>query len=156
MTDRLRQMTISVRSDSLKAPISQTVAPLAMPRRRDLLGWVAAVVVFGTGRATASAASTTRLRVGVASCADQRKPQPIWDAVLAESPDFFVFAGDNVYASEQPFEVSKLHAAYMELAAKPNFERLRSTVPHVAVWGDHDYGVNDGGAEFPPQTGFEG
>jgi alkaline phosphatase D len=149
MTDRLRQMTIPVRSDSLKAPISQTVARLAMPRRRDLLGWVAAVVVFGTGRATAPAASTTRLRVGVASCADQRKPQPIWDAVLAESPDFFVFAGDNVYASEQPFEVSKLHAAYMELSAKPNFERLRSTMPHMAVWDDHDYGVNDGGAEFP-------
>ena len=149
MTDRLRQMTIPVQSDSLETPISQTVARLAMPQRRDLLGWVAAVVVFGTGRATAPAASTTRLRVGVASCADQRKPQPIWDAVLAESPDFFVFAGDNVYASEQPFEVSKLHAAYMELSAKPNFERLRSTMPHMAVWDDHDYGVNDGGTEFP-------
>ncbi len=95
---------------------------------------MAAVVVLGSGRAAAPAASTTRLRVGVASCADQRKPQPIWDAVLAESPDFFVFAGDNVYASEPPFEVATLHAAYMELAAKPNFARLRTTVPHVAVW----------------------
>ena len=37
----------------------------------------------------------------------------------------------------------------MELAAKPNFARLRTTVPHLAVWDDHDYGVNDGGAEFP-------
>ena len=110
MTDRLRQITIPVQSDSLEAPISQTVARLAMPRRRDVLGWVAAVVVLGTGRATAPAASTTRLRVGVASCADQRKPQPIWDAVLAEQPDFFVFAGDNVYASEQPFDVTTLRA----------------------------------------------
>ena len=42
MTDRLRQMTIPVQSDSLETPISQTVARLAMPQRRDLLGWVAA------------------------------------------------------------------------------------------------------------------
>jgi hypothetical protein len=71
MTDRLRQMTIPVQSDSLETPISQTVARLAMPQRRDLLGWVAAVVVFGTGRATAPAASTTRLRVGVAGFAQK-------------------------------------------------------------------------------------
>ena len=51
--------------------------------------------------------------------------------MLAEQPDFFVFAGDNVYASEQPFDVTKLHAAYMELAAKSNFARLRTTVP---IW----------------------
>jgi alkaline phosphatase D len=69
----------------------------------------------------------------VASCADQRQPQPLWDAVLTEPPDFFVFAGDNVYASAQPFDVAKLHAAYMELAAKSNFARLRTTVPHLAV-----------------------
>src|SRR4029453_4574778 len=109
----------------------------------------AAVVVLSSGRAAASAASTTRLRVGVASCADQRQPQPIWDAVLVEQPDFFVFAGDNVYASEQPFEVTTLRTAYMELAAKPNFARGRTTVPHVAVWAGPDYGVNGGGAEFP-------
>jgi alkaline phosphatase D len=112
---------------------------------------VATAAGVGTGRATTPAASTTRLRVGVgvASCADQRQPQPIWDAVLAEQPDFFVFAGDNVYASEQPFEVTTLRTAYRELAAKPNFARVRTTVPHLAVWDDHDYGVNDSGAEFP-------
>jgi hypothetical protein len=35
----------------------------------------------------AGPASATRLRVGVASCADQRQPQPLWDAVLTEQPD---------------------------------------------------------------------
>jgi alkaline phosphatase D len=149
MTDQLRHTPIPVQTESQEAPPPQTVAPLAALRRRDLLGWIAAVVVLGSGRTAAPAASTTRLRVGVASCADQHKPQPIWDAVLAEQPDFFVFAGDNVYASEQPFDVTTLRAAYMELAAKPNFERVRTAVPHLAVWDDHDYGVNDGGAEFP-------
>jgi alkaline phosphatase D len=88
------------------------------------------------------------LRFGVASCADQDKPQPIWDAALAERLDHFVFAGDNVYASDTPFEIEKLRQAYAALGAKANFERLRSDVPHLAVWDDHDYGVNDGGVEF--------
>jgi len=78
MTDRLQQITIPVQHDPLEAPMPQTLAWLAMPRRWDLLSWVA-VVVLGGGRAAAPAASPTRLRV--ASCTDQRKPQPIWDAV---------------------------------------------------------------------------
>jgi alkaline phosphatase D len=88
------------------------------------------------------------LRIGVASCADQDKPQPIWDAALAEGCDAFVFAGDNVYASDAPFSIERLRSAYAALAAKPNFERLRASVPHLAIWDDHDYGLNDGGVEF--------
>jgi alkaline phosphatase D len=49
-----------------------------------------------------------------------------------------VFAGDNVYASEQPFDVATLYAAYVALAAQANFARLRATIPHLAVWDDHD------------------
>jgi alkaline phosphatase D len=89
-----------------------------------------------------------RFRVGIASCADQDKPQPVWDAVLADSPDFFVFGGDNVYASSVPFQIQTLRRAYDTLAAKDNFQRLRTAVPHLAVWDDHDYGANDAGAEF--------
>jgi alkaline phosphatase D len=159
MTDQRRHTPSAVHGDPLEAPTPHTRAlwpdgmacrhQRAALRRRDLLGWVVTAVLLGGGRAASPAASAARLRVGVASCADQRQPQPLWDAVLAEQPDFFVFAGDNVYASEQPFDVATLHAAYRELAAKSNFARLRTTVPHLAVWDDHDYGVNDGGAEFP-------
>jgi alkaline phosphatase D len=88
------------------------------------------------------------LRIGVASCADQDKPQPIWDAALQQRCGYFVFAGDNVYASEPPFSIDKLRQAYATLAAKSNFQLLRNSTPHLAVWDDHDYGANDGGAEF--------
>ena len=117
-----------------------------MWRRR---AWLAATAGVLAGCASAALrADAATLRIGVASCADQDKPQPIWDAVLAQRPDFFVFAGDNVYASDTPFDIARLRRAYAALAAKDNFERLRSAVPHLAVWDDHDYGLNDGGAEF--------
>ena len=87
-------------------------------------------------------------RIGVGSCADQNKPQPIWDAITADQPDVFVFAGDNVYASQQPWHVQQLRAAYAQLAAQPGFARLRASVPHIETWDDHDYGLNDGGADW--------
>ncbi|MEJ5169588.1 MAG: alkaline phosphatase D family protein [Fimbriimonadales bacterium] len=91
-------------------------------------------------------ASATLRRIALGSCADQDRPQPIWDAVLNSSPDVFLFLGDNVYASD-PARLD-VRAQYAKLGAVPGFQRLRASVPLLAVWGDHDYGVNDGGAEF--------
>ena len=87
-------------------------------------------------------------RIAFGSCTDQSKPQPIWDAVMANRPDLMIFGGDNVYASEQPWSLEKLQQAYATQAAVPGFARLRRAVPHLAIWDDHDYGMNDGGAEF--------
>jgi hypothetical protein len=98
MTDQRRHTPGAVHVDLLEAPTPHTrvLWPDGMAcrhqraalRRRDLLGWVATAVLLGGGRAALPAASATRLRVGVASCADQRQPQPLWDAVLTEQPDF--------------------------------------------------------------------
>ncbi len=125
--------------------------PLPPLRRRRVLGALAGSAALAGCAQTVpggGAASGARIRIGVASCCDQTKPQPIWDAVLAEAPDFFVFAGDNVYASRQPFDVAELRAAYALQSRVANFQRLRSTLPHTAIWDDHDYGLNDGGADF--------
>lgn len=89
----------------------------------------------------------TRLAFG--SCIDQTKPQPIWSAVHASKPDLFIFGGDNVYASEQPWRLENLQRAYQQLNQSPGFAQLRHTVPHLVIWDDHDYGLNDGGADFP-------
>jgi alkaline phosphatase D len=98
---------------------------------------------------TANAAGAGALqRIAFGSCIDQAKPQPLWPAVLEARPDLFIFAGDNVYASPRPWRLDALQAAYAQLAADPGFDRLRRTVPLLATWDDHDYGVNDGGAAF--------
>ena len=86
-------------------------------------------------------------RIAFGSCAEQSKPQPIWDAVLAADPDLFVFLGDNVYGDTRERVV--LERAYAALAAKPGFQRLRASTPVMATWDDHDYGENDAGAEYP-------
>lgn len=89
--------------------------------------------------------AVTRLAFG--SCARQDRPQPVWDGVLATDPDLFVLLGDNVYGDTEDMTV--LASAYARLDAVPGFARLRAEVPLFATWDDHDYGVDDGGSEYP-------
>ena len=89
--------------------------------------------------------SLTRIAFG--SCAKQSKEQPIWDTVLANHPDLFVFLGDNIYGDTR--DMKELRAKYGQLAAKPGFQKLRATTPIVAVWDDHDYGEDDAGGDYP-------
>lgn len=118
--------------------------------RRDFLAVTAATA--GTalaGCATDPARSAPALqRIAFGSCADQTKPQPIWDMVANDRPGLVIFGGDNVYASQQPWSLERLEAAYAQQAAVAPFSHLRATVPHLAIWDDHDYGLNDGGADF--------
>lgn len=89
-------------------------------------------------------------RVAFGSCADQDRPQPIWDSVLRARPDLFLFIGDNVYADTE--DMSVMRAKYAQLAAVAGFRRLRRQVPLLATWDDHDYGANDAGAEYPKRA----
>src|SRR4051812_499979 len=54
-------------------------------------------------------------RIAFGSCASQERPQPIWDAVVAQKPDLFVLLGDNIYGDTDNPEVLK--AKYAQLAA---------------------------------------
>jgi alkaline phosphatase D len=127
-------------------------------RRRALAGGLlgaAALAACSASQPTASPAPgpTTALTAGqrfrlvFGSCADQKRPQPVWSAVAAEQADLLLFGGDNVYASKAPWSLATLEAAYAAQAEVPGFAPLL-TRPHMAIWDDHDYGANDGGAEF--------
>ena len=85
-------------------------------------------------------------RIAFGSCANEHRPQPIWDAINEVNPQLFIFTGDNVYADSADPE--KLKASYDGLAAITGFAKLRENTPILATWDDHNYGKNDAGAEF--------
>ncbi len=85
--------------------------------------------------------------IAFGSCARQEKPQPIWDAIVRQVPDLFLFLGDNVYADTEDME--RMRAAYARLGEQPGYRTLRERCPVLATWDDHDYGRNDAGAEYP-------
>jgi alkaline phosphatase D len=86
-------------------------------------------------------------RIAFGSCAKQDRPQPIWDTVLAENPDLFIFVGDNIYADTEDMKV--MRETYAQFAKQPGFTKLRKTIPILATWDDHDYGADDAGAKYP-------
>lgn len=99
------------------------------------------------GAVPARADDAAILRFGFGSCAKQDKPQPIWDAIVDAKPQMFVLLGDNIYGDTEDMEV--LRARYKLLGEQPGFQKLRAACPVFATWDDHDYGVNDGGVEYP-------
>ena len=123
-------------------------------RRREALPAVASLLSLAsacanqTAAAGAAQAQPPLWRLSFGSCADQKKAQPIWQAIAAEQPQFHIFGGDNVYASEQPWSLAQLQAAYAKAAQIPGMGQLMRSIPFMAMWDDHDYGLNDGGAEF--------
>jgi alkaline phosphatase D len=96
----------------------------------------------------AQGAGLTRIAFG--SCADQNQPQPIWRAVRAYQPEFFIFAGDNVYGGVRRHDLAELQEAYAGAMRHQEFMDFIASQPqHAAIWDDHDFGVNDGGVENP-------
>lgn len=90
-------------------------------------------------------------RIAFGSCADQNAPQRVWEQVLASHPDLWIWAGDNIYGDTDDMDV--MRAKYATLAAIPGYASLvASGIPILATWDDHDYGVNDGGREYPQRA----
>lgn len=86
-------------------------------------------------------------RIAFGSCAKQDKPQPIWESVVTEKPELFVFLGDNIYGDTEDMQL--LQQKWNLLGAQPGYQKLKQTCPVLATWDDHDMGANDAGAEYP-------
>jgi alkaline phosphatase D len=95
----------------------------------------------------AGAAEPVLSRIAFGSCAKQDQPQPIWDAIVDTQPQLFLFLGDNIYADTQDLQV--MRDKYRLLGEQPGYRKLKQSCPVLATWDDHDYGVDDGGADYP-------
>lgn len=91
----------------------------------------------------------TRLAFG--SCASQNKPQQnIWEAVLDYQPELFLLLGDNIYGDTENMDV--LRAKYETFGEKIGYQNLIRQCPVISTWDDHDYGINDGGFNYPKKS----
>ncbi|MGB1937514.1 MAG: alkaline phosphatase D family protein [Akkermansiaceae bacterium] len=96
----------------------------------------------------------TITRIAFGSCNNpgrtSKKPTRIYDAVLQQQPDVFVFLGDNIYGDTEDMEL--LRKKYQQLGAVEGYQKLQQQCRVLATWDDHDYGVNDGGKSYPKRV----
>lgn len=85
--------------------------------------------------------------IAFGSCVHEEHEQPIWAAINAESPDLFIFLGDNIYGDTEDMDV--MRSKYQKLASNTGFATLRANTPIIAIWDDHDYGADNAGIEYP-------
>lgn len=94
-------------------------------------------------------ASPTTFTLAFGSCASPRADsiQNIWSLVIAQKPDLFFWLGDNIYADTLHPRV--LAEEYRRQRDIPSLQPLIRSVPNLAIWDDHDYGLNDGDRTNP-------
>ena len=116
-------------------------------RRRHAIRNLALACLTGLTPGALSAQTAPLTEIAFGSCSDVDEPLPIFQTIADDRPNLFIFTGDNVYADTEDMVVMWSH--YARLDAHPGFAALRSQAEVIGTWDDHDYGVNDGGAEYP-------
>ena len=90
--------------------------------------------------------SAEPIKIGLGSCLDQDYPQPIWQSIKKEDLSYFIFLGDNVYGDTLSGSLKKMKSAYdKQKKVLPDF---LNDISIFSIWDDHDFGKNDGGADY--------
>ena len=86
-------------------------------------------------------------KYGLGSCLDQNLDQAIWPTIQEEKLDGFIFLGDNVYGDQPNGQLLKMKNAYeIQKTRLPKWLIKEKEI--LAIWDDHDFGLNDGGKDY--------
>ena len=91
--------------------------------------------------------SETDYTIAFGSCNKQNMENVLWKEIKKNTPDVWIWGGDNIYADTH--NMNTLRASYADLNTQKGYKDLVENIPVMATWDDHDYGKNDSGAESP-------
>ncbi|WP_420400251.1 alkaline phosphatase D family protein [Flagellimonas sp.] len=97
--------------------------------------------------------SSPTFRITFGSCNKQDMDNPFWDDILDLDPQLWIWGGDNIYADTDDMELLK--SMYDKQNKVEGYAVLKSKIPVIGTWDDHDYGLNDGGEEFIMKDGSQ-
>ncbi|MDX5584329.1 MAG: alkaline phosphatase D family protein [Aureibaculum sp.] len=84
--------------------------------------------------------------IAFGSCNNQRLPNDLWNEILKNNPDVWIWGGDNIYADTDDMKI--MQSYYNEVKNNDGYKNFISNVDVQGTWDDHDFGINDGGTEF--------
>jgi len=124
-------------------------------RKRLFLAVLAMIASCHVGFARGEANPADRLvsestisTIAFGSCNSEKKPQPLWPVIASENPDVWIWTGDNIYADTE--DPAVFRQKYDLQLNNPEYRKFTNSVGFLTgTWDDHDYGVNDGGADYP-------
>lgn len=84
--------------------------------------------------------------IALGSCNKQYEANHLWDDVLHQNPDIWVWGGDIIYSDTD--DMAKMKQDYDTQLQQKGYDELTKRVEVHGTWDDHDYGLNDGGYEY--------
>ena len=92
---------------------------------------------------------STGRKTGIAfgSCSHEFDSLQMWDHVMNHKPAAWIWMGDNIYGDTHDMDVMK--KKYDRQKNHPSYQKMMTSLDIYGIWDDHDYGINDGGKEYP-------
>ncbi len=88
----------------------------------------------------------TEFRIAFGSCNKATVENKLWDDILKQKPNLWIWGGDNIYSDTD--NMNKMKIDYQKQLSVVGYKELMTTATIIGTWDDHDYGLNDGGIEF--------
>lgn len=98
-------------------------------------------------------------RIAILSCMDDDKineQKIMWQGLISQSPDMIFLIGDQVYADwkdgkklSTPLTIPQVWNRYVDSRLVIDLYKSKKLIPTLAIWDDHDYGINDGDETNP-------
>ena len=90
------------------------------------------------------------INIAFGSCNQVHYPQPLWESIRSLESNMWIWLGDSVYADTE--DIGKMRGLYEAHARHPEYAKLARATRIVGTWDDHDFGINDGGREYPKRA----
>lgn len=97
-------------------------------------------------KSSKTAIPESEIIIAFGSCNKQNLENFLWDDIKEADPLLWIWGGDIIYADTD--DVSKIRDLYNSQNKVSGYKKLKKNTQVIGTWDDHDYGLNDGGAEF--------
>lgn len=88
--------------------------------------------------------------ISFGSCNNQSLTNTLWKEIEKNNPDVWIWGGDIIYTDTE--DMNYMQQNYLKQKSNVEYANFIKKIDVLATWDDHDYGVNDGGIEYPKKA----
>ena len=106
-----------------------------------------------TDKTTVKKTVPKKYTLAFGSCNNQFIPNTLWKEILKNKPDIFIWGGDVIYCDTYDMKFMKKN--YNQQKKDSAYQDFIKKVQVIGTWDDHDYGINDGGVNYPKKDSVQ-
>ncbi len=93
---------------------------------------------------------TSDFVIAFGSCNNQTLTNNLWTAIEKNKPNVWIWGGDVIYTDT--YDMAYMAESYQKQKNNADYSTFTKKVEVLGTWDDHDYGINDGGVEYPKKA----